>query len=373
MSSHTLPGNTIPNEQQYQWQVRVWDRADVAGPYSSLVNFQTSAPPAVSILDPPDAGVYGTGILRVYWSYSDPANDPQVKYRAVLRDSANNVIEDSGEVASGATQHQFATMLVNGQQYSVQITVWDGYGFSASDSHTFTVSYSPPPTPTIGVAGEDAQGRTRITVTDRDPADPLAPRTVFNWLYRREGDGPWLRIAQVDKNGEYYDYAVASGVHYTYKVVAVSDWETTAESNEASATISWSVGLWLNLASDPGGTRVLIEYHHDQEESSEAQGEAMSFAGREYPVWEFSEHSQAEIRVSITITKEQAAKLEVLRRLHSARGPVVWRDPRGVKRFVVLPTLPLIHKPFGWQGNCAASSATIRRRSKRKFPALNRA
>ena len=349
-SSHTLPGGTIPNEQQYQWQVRVWDQADVAGPYSSLVNIQTSAPPAVSILDPPDGGQYATGILRVQWSYSDPASNPQTKYRAILRDGGGSVVEDSGEVAGAATMHQFATALVNGQQYSAQVTVWDSYGLTASDTHTFTVSFSPPPTPTIGVVGEDAEGRIRITVTDPDPADPLAPRTVYNWLYRREGTGPWVRIAQVAKNGEYYDYAVASGTVYTYKAVAVSDWETTANSNEASVSVAWSKGLWLNLASDPGGTRVLIEYHQDQEESAEAQGEAMSFAGREYPVWEFSEHTRAEIASSVSITREQAAKLDALRKLHAARGPVIWRDPKGMKRFVVLPTLPLSHESWGWQG-----------------------
>lgn len=344
---YDLPANTLVNGVDYQWQVRTWDLQDQAGPYSSLVGFRTGRPPAVSITSPADAGSYGKGILTVQWSYSDPDTDPQVQYQAVLKTGAGVVIEDSGIIASGDTQHRFTTVLSNYSQYQVTVTVWDATGQSATDTNIFTTDFVPPTAPILGLVTDDNGAKIILAITNPDD-DPAKPITDRNDLYRRrQGDTSWTRIAKgLPVNGGYDDYATASGATYEYKVVAISVDETTAESAVVSGGIAFS-GVWLHDPRSPAATACHFLYDGQaREETWEPVVEFLEFAGRDRPVAEFGEQTDERVRVTLQLLRD-GGDLEALRALVRRRAVLCYRDGRGRKLFGVVAVLPVSDQQYG--------------------------
>lgn len=62
------------------------------------------------------------------------------------------------------------------------------------------------------------------TLDEDDPPDVVLPDVVSNWIWRRvvgdPGDG--IRIASIEADGSFIDWATASGVAYEYRAQAVA-------------------------------------------------------------------------------------------------------------------------------------------------------
>jgi|GEM_PF-4463311 len=226
--SRVIPAGTLVNGEDYQWKVKTWDNTNAEGAYSSLASFRTGQTPSATPDVPANGGTYAKGILTVEWSYADPEADAQHKYRVRLL-QGESVLEDTDEVISADTSHLLSTVLANNTAYQWEITVWDTTGQSGTGTATFTTDFVPPPTPSLTLTPDSSQGYIGIAITNPAPGGGV-PDTDRNHLYREAATEAKIRIAKdLPKNGAYDDYNVASGVVYTYTVVAVSVDETTAE------------------------------------------------------------------------------------------------------------------------------------------------
>lgn len=346
-SQHVLPANTITTgaDPDYQWQVRTWDKQDVAGPYSSLVSFRTGTPPAASFTNPVDGGTYPRGILTVAWSYTDAETDPQARFRVVLKDQAGKVLEDSGQVAGDATSYRFNTILSNNTPYRLELTVWDATGQDSTAVSEFTTDFVPPVAPVLSVVPDPAGGKVIVTWGNPDN-DPNKPATDRIDLFRREAGGGWVRIlAGAQVNSWYDDYTVASGVATEYKAVGISVDETSAESTVQTVTMALT-GLWLHDVADAIGTAMNIPYNVQQEETWEPEVQLMQFAGRTRPVAEFGEQEQYRFSIGLLLLEKQGLWLR-LRDLVRRKGTLCVRDPRGRKVFGVVTALPETDEHYG--------------------------
>lgn len=337
-AKYTLPANTLVNGINYQWKVRTWDSHDLASDYSSLASFRTSSPPVVLINVPVNEGTYDKGILTVTWTYSDSESDVQAKYRAKLLDINDNVLEDSGEVSGAAIQHQFAYILANNTQYKVSVTVWDETGQqSVADINTFISDFIPPVAPVITISPNSGGGYINITIANPDN-DPGKPATDRNDVYRRKvGELNWVRIAkEIGPNGSYVDYAVASGVIYEYKVVAISVSETPADSNTGTGSITIA-GVWLHDPLDPEVT--CYQFKLDRQSRGIRwipDAELMRYEGRTRPVTEYGETDEYFIDVNLQALKN-TLDFELLMALAQRKSMLCYRDGRGKKVFGTIP------------------------------------
>ena len=329
-SQHTIVAATLANGVNYQWKGKTWNSADLESSYSSLASFYTSQSPVVSITDPPDEGVYNKGLLTVTWDYSDLDSDPQNRYRAILMDEDEVVLEDSGEVVNANTSHEFATPLETDIVYQVSVQVWDTTDQSGSDLSVFTADFQAPATPLIEVTINETY--INIDITNPDPVGE-EPTVLYNHLYRREaGETTWQRIiAELPVNGEYDDYAVASEIVYEYRVVAVGENLTAASSTVQSASITL-LTVYLHPVSDP--TAIIPVRITARSISIDYDRVQIRYQGRTRPVSEFG--IMREVSIPIKSVPLNTAALDAFVALADRREVFCYRDTFGRKEFVTM-------------------------------------
>ena len=224
-SIHTLPANVLTNPGSYQWRVRTWDAAGLAGPWSGYSTFQTAAGGTVTVIDPVadnPAGVITDDYL-VQWSV---AGTTQASYRVKLyRTDTGALVSDTGWVASVATSLLVGGM-VSDVEHRVEVTVRTaGLVESGTGTRLITPSYGSPEVPTAVVTEVPEAGYIEIVVTNPVVVSPPndRPAVAVNQIRRAvAGTDDWITVGNAPPNGTYRDYSVASGVEYTYVVRGVS-------------------------------------------------------------------------------------------------------------------------------------------------------
>jgi hypothetical protein len=323
---YDIPAGTMA-KGNIEWQVRTYDQADLVSPYSDQATFYAGDKPGTpTITSPVDLAVVGEATPTVQWSSSG-----QAAYQLEVVG-----LWDSGEVTSTNKARTIGDEMENGQTYTIRLRTKNADGIW-SDWHTITidVSYTPPPNPTIATSAED--GYILLTITNPAPTG-TEPTVTSNRVWRRkQGETEWQRIA-LGINGEYRDYAVASGVTYQYRVQAIGDNGTTSYSAVGTRTITLQ-GVWLHDVTDPAGT--LHNFRYDGRGRSEywdGRPALNQYVGRTYPVavWDESEQHQLNLYLQLwKRTDDYTALLDLVRR----KATICYRDGKGRKAFVVLPTL----------------------------------
>lgn len=216
----------------YEWQVRTYDAGGVVGPWSASSFFKAGTPPtAPTITSPTNGSTISQSTGSVAWSYPS-----QQAYQArKVADSAGNpdtatVYYDSGVVESTTARTQALTFPVNNRWEHIQVRIRDGGLWSTWASVRVNVAYTPPGVPTVVAAGNDSLGYISVAITNPAPGAG-EPTVTQNYLYRREdasGDGIRIKTG-IAASGTYNDHAVATGVVYQYKAVAVGSNGTTRD------------------------------------------------------------------------------------------------------------------------------------------------
>lgn len=347
----TLPGGTLANGQQYQWQARTWDPGGFAGAWAQLQSFYTSAPPAPTITNPATNGTVVTESTKtITWSLGDPESEAQSKYRLVRRVTATGAVEaDTGEVSSSSTQAE-QTRLLNGVDYTLELTTWDAKGIanSAPATRTFSVAYSQPPKPLLTVV-DDGLERLKLTITNPTPTGAEVV-TASNDLYRRKVGGEWARIATaLEVNVIYLDFAVASGQDYEYKVVALTGAGGSRESDPSGAFGVTLNQTWLHDPSDPVATSWGFRNRTLKRTISKSLAPAlMHFEGRAAPVAEFGDAVTQSVDFDVLMLSD-TNDLATFRSLVDRRATLCYRDSRGRKVFGVIAALTESDHPLGAQ------------------------
>lgn len=216
-ASFTLPASTISNGLAYQWRTRTWDAAGASGAYSGYQAFSTAAGGNVTVTYPAADNPPGiiTSFLTVTWSVSGTT---QQDYRVVTtRTDTLAVVNDSGWVTSSATSYATSGMVTD-IEHQIAVTVRNGALVeSGTGTRLVTPSYSTPDAPVLTVTPVSDYGYVLISVNNPVPTGSR-PTVSENYLHRREygSSGAYTRIDIMENNGQYRDYAVASGTTYEY-------------------------------------------------------------------------------------------------------------------------------------------------------------
>ena len=201
------------------------------GPYGSPLSVIAS-----TVVDPtltaPPSGTYNAATVVVSWTVSE-----QTAFRVRLLLTAGSVVQhDSGWVGDDdARDYEIPFLLADGVGYTIELYTQNLEGL-ASGAHTvsITASLTPPPTPTMVFTPVPAQGAITVDIDNGTPGggETDAER---NSLWRRDDDDPDLAEVLVSdqgisKDGSFTDRSVASDRNYSYKTVAYTQENASAES-----------------------------------------------------------------------------------------------------------------------------------------------
>lgn len=155
-----------------------------------------------------------------------------------------------------------------------------------------------------------------------------------NQVYRRLAgtQDSWRQIAELEVNGTFYDYNVASKVAYEYMVAGITT-PTFALSDPKTKAVDFK-GLWLADPDDVEGT--LHQWPYGRARSSKqvtiASG-AHHYAGRELPVIDYGLSREDVLTVEAEIPRgdnwEWRTEVDKLEEFAALRRPVTLRDNRG--------------------------------------------
>jgi hypothetical protein len=329
----SVPGGTLTNALSYLWTAYTWDAADAPSPAATQKRFVAAAAPTISISSPVNASSISVNRITVLLSYSDPAGRPINALQVLLKDNLGNTLVDTGKISGSSLSIPIDWTLLNGQSYQVQAYAWnDALIKSAIASSVFTTAFIMPEEPTISGAPDPDNGRIIISYTNPDLVFSDPPVT-YNSLFRRKStQANWVRIATLlPPNGPvFYDYQVASGQQYEYKIVAYAD--TNGTSNEsviAYVTVNLR-GVWLHDITD---ITSIYRFKWDGHGRSYGVGRERSmatYAGRQYPSVEFGENLSERIQ---SVLKLENADIPHLLDLSTRPSLICYRDRRG--RFII--------------------------------------
>lgn len=207
-----------------RWRVRVWDSTDTASQWSAWSLFRLVDAPVVTITTPADDGTVTTGAPTVTWTVGLTSDRTQASAVVRIFDLDGNQIWQRTVTGNATKTVTPATpVLVNGQQYTVTVTVNDTASLTGSDTNNFTATYvSPSPLKYLIESRLDDDGYILV-----DWSGIEADSRIVAWrVYRRLiPDGEWELIDEIndETTREYRDYMIRSGETYMYNVTQVAD------------------------------------------------------------------------------------------------------------------------------------------------------
>jgi len=250
----------------------------------------------------------------------------------------DTLLWDSGEVTSTNKAQTVGMELENSLQYKIRVRIKNADGlWSDWAVVTVTVSYTPPASPLISTSA--GEGYVLLDIGNPAPIG-TEPTVTSNHVWRRkQGETDWTRTAlEVAPNGEYRDYAVASGITYQYKIQAIGDNGTSSFSAVGTRSITL-LGVWLHDVTDPSGT--VHQYKYDGNGKGDQWGAKASLLhmdGRSFPVASFGEHETEGVNASLQLFDEAESLL--LQALCLRKGITCFRDARGRKVFGIITAFP---------------------------------
>lgn len=208
-----------------RWKIRLWDSADVVGPYSNYALFKASDPPIITLISPV---VPNTNSARplVDWTFSASGGRTQASYRITFtKAGAGAPALDTGVVLSQNTVYDPVSIFIrNGEVYTIVLTVTDSFGLVVVTSVTITAVYDVPLLVNFSVDGGTFtdSGYVHLTWTNYNYDSGF-----LRWrVYRRiAGVMPWVLIKEISQSGvnEYKDWNVPADQTYEYIVAQVVD------------------------------------------------------------------------------------------------------------------------------------------------------
>lgn len=217
-SSHNLPSNTIDNNVDYYWRVRVWDVADAVSPWSAQRTFSTSNTGVVDITDPAvdNPPEVFTRDYLVQWSLAG-ASQEEFRVR-VVRVNDNVEHTDTGWVTSSVQEYLILNLLSD-VEYRIEVTTRQSLVESNTATRLVTTHYSTPEQPIVRLTVSNEVEFVLVSVENPEPRGDR-PNPTLNEIYRRPLDSveQFYKVGETSPNSSFRDYTVASGMRYEYKV-----------------------------------------------------------------------------------------------------------------------------------------------------------
>ncbi|NLT97644.1 MAG: WD40 repeat domain-containing protein, partial [Christensenellaceae bacterium] len=304
---YDCPGGTLPGGS-LRWRVRTYNSDGVEGDWSDPAAFVGIGPPAA----PSISNITESARPTISWVASG-----QVGYHLqITKDGA--VIYDTGETAGAEKSHTVPFYLANGS-YAIRLRyINSSQQWSPWATSGFILAFTPPDTPTISVAAIINGARISISNIDED--------AQHVYLLR---DG--VPIADITGLSTYDDYAALGTVTYVARVVDSN--ENYADSLPANVTVTviGAVLAAVDALDAPVKMRLKAAGQPPVTRQKQLIGAANHYAGREHPVFTFSEFSTEVFNPSYYYTS--FADWELLEALVNRRQTVLYRDMLGNRIF----------------------------------------
>lgn len=218
--SHDLPADSINNDEDYRWRVRVWDSEDAVSPWSDYGTFTTSSTGVVDIIDPTvdnESGIHVAN-YEIEWTVD---NSTQDHYMVVVSRTDNgNTLIDTGWVESTDTTYEIQG-LESGIEYLIEVTTRSSGVESNTATRLITSNYNAPEVPIVSYSINNTDGYIRVSVENPTPQGDR-PNPDLNDIYRRvsESGNAYELVGSINPNSSFRDYTVSGGVMYEYRVRA---------------------------------------------------------------------------------------------------------------------------------------------------------
>lgn len=349
------------------WKVRTKGVIDEYGDWSAQRTITIYAPPTLSVvLSADENDILSTLPLTVTLSAGPEEQTPISYHVSVIANNTyetDDVVGSSTIVTAGSevyskifneSKHDVVytlsagdIMLVNGQSYTVKVTLSMDSGLTVEESCIFTTNWEDSlyfPDAMVTIDKDTLSCYVNPFCTD----DSGYPENVTLAVYRREYDGTFTEIAKGLKNdGVVTVTDPHPSLDYARYRIVVQDINTSAVTyedlpgvpmNEPAIVIQWDE-TWSDFdytgddepAERPwAGSMIKLPYNIDTSEKHDADVSLVEYIGRKNPVSYYGTQRGESASWSTEIPKRDKETLYGLRRLSAWMGDVYVREPSGI-------------------------------------------
>lgn len=292
VSAFVVPAGTLTNGVNYLWRVRtVGVTARGFGPNSASATVIGYDKPTVTITSP-DTPVTSLTPMTVSWLYSQAQGSAQASYTVTLLDATGATQYEQQTGTGTATSVTLATVLENGQNYLIRVSVVAANGVASNVAELTTMFVLIPPADAV-VTGAFDPCTASVDLS-------LAPGTVIPGtnvttdsvtIERRADQGDWVTLGiGILLPSTFTDsLPVTNGIN-EYRVTSASDTGATSAIVYRIDGTDGTLGtgrdpLWVWISyGDSFGTHLRFHGDVDISETSGRERATQQFLGRPKPV-----------------------------------------------------------------------------------------
>lgn len=330
---YDMPADTFSAGNVY-WKVTTYNEYDEASPESDVQSFY-----AIGVPETPTISTITTVSAKPTISWTSSG---QHIYQINILDVDNNIIYDSGNIASTLDrQHKVASFLADAT-YTVKLRIKNEYDlWSEWASTNYTLTTTKPSSPSIILT----QNKYSITATSS------ISDNSYLLLYRAELTSDTFICVSKSTTSQIIDYTVESNTQYKYFVRAVSNLETY---NDSTIKVICSATFRNAVLSSVSDLSNVFEAKYNLNERPiksvvlGLQSNSNYFSGRAHAVTEYSEFENETL--SIAFFTKSREEYNNIKSIIKSKTTVLYRDARR-KLYGNISELPASDHRFGYQIN----------------------
>lgn len=326
-TSTIIPADTFP-AGQLLWKARTYNSDGVPGDWSE--------PAAIIVRAAPPEPVLTIGEVRPRPLFQWQATGQASWCLTVYQDGEE--IYTTGEMPGEEKSFRITKYLANGI-YEAALWVKNLYELQSPTAKvSFTLEAQTPPPPYLTV--QAAENKAVLTISGAG----------FYRYYIFRDD---VLVYKMDAPGVWEDFT-ACGAH-TYWVRGVTKNDAFSDSNRVRASILIEYAQLVDLQDLKHP--ILLKCRRGEypvlEGSVKPEGESVFYAGRKYPLFEFSEHLSEPL--SMTFSYRKKSDFFKLVQIMQNSLPVLYRDYRGERCYLALTGLDYTTDPVSWDFTISAT------------------
>lgn len=304
LQTYKMPANTI-SPGTTLWRVRSYMRSTIVSAWSEIATVLVRSAPAMPLV----SGI--TNVSRPTIAWQSPS---QQAFELKLLQN-NTVIHESGIIATVDRFYKIPFYLADGE-YQFSLRVINEFDLSSDWANVSTIITTTKPAPPI-VTLSPIQNGIKLAITNA---------TLFQKLYVLRDGVPIQKLTNFTT--AWTDYT-SVGVH-DYVVRGIDEYDNFSGSEKLTAKCCLLYDT-LSVAANPENMLLIKSARGaklTRKGSLSMMGEQRFFAGREQPIFEFSEHSAQQIELEFSILQRDKIDFEKLKRFIQQRKTLLLRTKK---------------------------------------------
>lgn len=333
LQTYQMPANSL-NPGTTLWRVRSYMRSTIVSAWSEAATVLVRSAPAAPLISSI------TNLSRPTIAWQAPS---QQAFELQLLQN-NTVLHHSGVVATVDKFYKIPFYLADGE-YRFSLRVINEFDLSSDWANVSTIITTTKPTPPLVTLLPEQNG-VKLAVSNA---------LIFQKLYVLRDGIPIEKLA--NSITEWTDYT-AVGVHdYVVRGIDKHDNFSDSEKLTAECVLRYDT---LSVAANPKNMLFIKSTRGaklTRKGSLSIMGEQRFFAGRESPVFEFSEHSAQQIEIELSILQRDKIDFEKLKQFMRQRKTLLLRTKKNDAMYGVIASLEYIDD--GIAVDCTAAISEV--------------